>query len=263
MGLKRAFRLSTFLVFTVVFACSSLATAEIVLPRFQERLEPASKYLSRGWDNQYSTFIERRIELYPELLNLPTKAVAPFCKTWSSLSQAERKKFWVHFLKSMAYAESGWARGEFTPETSRNLRRDSTTGLRVVSEGLMQISYGDARIYGREYRSEACQFPWNEQEKKNFIQELNYQKSTRSEISPSANSSPILHPLRNLACTLDILSVLYDKYKFRFNSGGFIKSGALYWATLRPGRRGYTQFVNEFKKEMTADNHLCGFNGKR
>lgn len=117
-----------------------------------------------------------------------------FCPEYPSMSQSERKNFWVYLLSSMAQFESN-----FNPSLSYKESFRDSQGNRVVSRGLLQISIESGNAYG-------CGFG-----------------STRD----------LNDAYKNLECGLRILNrwVSSDK-RIAGQSRGW-KGGARYWSVLR------------------------------
>jgi len=166
--------------------------------------DPASKetVLAARWEGKHkdgrdwTLATHSQVEkITPGLLSTTPSDYKDFCPQYSGMSHAERKNFWVHLLSSMAQFESN-----FNPSLSyREAFRDSS-GNRVVSRGLLQISIESGNAYGCGFRSNA---------------DLN-------------------DPYKNLNCGLRILNrwVSSDK-RIAGYVGGAWKGGARYWSVLR------------------------------
>lgn len=81
----------------------------------------------------------------PELINLPYVRMQKFIPGWSVMNAAERRRFFADLLFAMCRYESNYDAKCMYYE--KDLGRDAITGLPVVSEGLLQMSYQDAKWY--------------------------------------------------------------------------------------------------------------------
>ena len=238
----------------------STKNLSLKLPQAPATASPKT-FSANQWDEAYSNFIRKRITNYPEFMNMPASHVGRLCSNWADLSADDRKEFWVMFIKSISYAESSWRRGTMTLETASNLKSDMLTKKYVVSEGLMQISYGSAWLYDVEYGSASCNFPLKNQQKDLFYDDVQDLKDNhvREQISENLNRRDILNPIRNIACALDIMYVNYFRVKEESPTESLRKGVAKYWATLRTSRDDFEHFTEEFTKENNAKQHLCQF----
>ncbi len=219
----------------------------------------ASEFPLRGWSDTYTDFIKKRVEQYPEFLAMSGKDVGRLCSNWDQLDREARKMFWVNFIKSISYGESGWVRGEMTQETASNLRMDLATKRAVFSEGLLQISYGSVSLYKKVYQSESCDVPFEGDEKSMFVQDARNYKFKHERMSENANDRELLNPIRNIACSLDIMYLGYLRKVNDQETEALRKGVAIYWGTLRVGRNGFTNFSEQFKKENKSAPHPCDF----
>lgn len=76
--------------------------------------------------------------------NMLAANVGSFCPKAKSLNG---KTVWLNIVKSIASAESGWDPGNTYVEPGASMSLDKVTGKRVVSEGLLQLSYQDSRAW--------------------------------------------------------------------------------------------------------------------
>ena len=94
---------------------------------------------TQAWNEITSRAID---ELGAELVRSNPRDVRSFCPSYVSLGAHDRKLFWMQLLSAMAKEESGYR----SDLQYREDFRDST-GERVVSRGLLQISRESARGY--------------------------------------------------------------------------------------------------------------------
>lgn len=95
----------------------------------------------------------------PELLSLPISRMKKFIPQWEMMNQMERRQFFADLLFAMAKYESNHVATSMFLES--DLGRDAVTGLPVVSEGLLQMSYQDAKWYPIpwfDYKTDATEF---------------------------------------------------------------------------------------------------------
>ncbi len=130
----------------------------------------------------------------PALLNKTPSDIENFCPSYRSLSKGDKKNFWVYLISSIAQFESN-----FDPTQKYTEAFTDSSGKRVVSRGLLQLSMESALAYG-------C---------------------------PLKAATDLHDPQINLLCTIKILNrwVGTDGV-IRANSNGW-KGGARYWSTLR------------------------------
>lgn len=132
----------------------------------------------------------------PELLATEIADADVLCPAYPGLTAAERKLFYLGLLSRMAQFESG-----FDPATRFTESFADSTGARVVSRGLLQLSIESARGYP------GCA-PW---------------------------TAEALHdPAINLHCGVVILNrlVARDRVVGALRDGGW-RGGAAYWSVLR------------------------------
>lgn len=99
--------------------------------------EPSKAFpCARGsWCQVWTDTVKQKIT--PNLLNAN---YGSFCSNYRSL---DKQALVLNFVKSVAYAESGWNPEETYTETT--MGKDAVTGKQIVSEGLMQMSYVDSK----------------------------------------------------------------------------------------------------------------------
>jgi uncharacterized protein (TIGR02594 family) len=88
-----------------------------------------------GTEKQIDSIVENKLKDCPVLLKQNTDP-----------------EYWKAVLKAMAHAESSFNVLERYPE--KGLGKDAVTGLKNVSEGLLQLSYQDSKYHG-------CEFDWS------------------------------------------------------------------------------------------------------
>jgi hypothetical protein len=177
------------------------------------------------WNPDWDVIVEKALP--PEMLSpAVSHDVARFCPRFSSMTDTDKRAFWAYFFQALAGAEAGLnprTRVHHTdPEVAKT---DKVTGVAVRSEGLLQLSYGDGKLYG-------CDFDWEADRK----------------LSANSPAKTILQPRNNLECGVKILSnQIIDQHRPLFTRTS-------YWSTLQPGRKSYRVFA----KEMTNPPAACG-----
>ena len=176
------------------------------------------------WDPAWDTIVEEALPA-PLLSAAVTRDVRPFCPRFNTMSNGDKRAYWAYFFQALAGAEAGL-------EPTTNVRhteaavavKDDVTHRMVRSEGLLQLTYMDAKRYG-------CDFDW---EKDKQLPEKDPNRS-------------ILQPRNNLLCGVKILETqLIDQHKP-------LLSHSSYWSTLQPGRPSYRVFA----KQMTNVPSAC------
>lgn len=157
---------------------------------------------SARWEGKASDARDWTVHTYnevakvaPNLLKTTPADFKEFCPGFTSLSESEKKNFWVHLLSAMAQYESN-----FKPSLQYKEAFKDAKGKNVISRGLLQLSIESGNGYG-------CGFK---------------------------NENELHDPYKNLSCGLRILNkwVGNDK-RIAGSVGGAWKGGARYWSVLR------------------------------
>lgn len=178
------------------------------------------------------------VELPPIVIDVPTTPVVndkdcgkPWKPEWNgyienSLSTKESlkklnkgTKFFVAFVKALAKAESCLNLAERYVETG--LGKDAVTGTQNTSEGLLQLSYQDAKYHG-------CGFNW----------QLDKQMNVKS------LDKTIFDPKLNLECGMIILEKQVKTYGILVT-----ERTPYYWAVLNKANKRYATFTKYLKAE--------------
>jgi hypothetical protein len=177
------------------------------------------------WDPGWDAIVEKAIP--PAMLSSAiSHDVARFCPRFSSMNETDKRAFWAYFFQALAGAEAGLNASSRVRHTQPAVaKRDKVTGMAVRSEGLLQLSYGDGKLYD-------CDFDWE----------------TDRKLPANSPAKSILQPKNNLECGVKILSrQIVDQNKP-------LLTRASYWSTLQPGSRSYRVFA----KQMTNPPAACG-----
>ena len=177
----------------------------------------------QSWDPVWNKMIDAALP--PEILSEEVaRAVRPLCPRFKTMTEEDRRGFWVYFFQALAGAEAGLVPTADVRHTEPEVAvKDTVTNRMVRSQGLLQLTYMDADRYG-------CDFDW---EKDKVLGEKDPQKT-------------ILQPRNNLVCGIRILKTqLIDKRKQ-------LVTGSSYWETLRPGTAGYSVFSRQMKNVPDA-----------
>lgn len=165
----------------------------------------------KGFPNEYVAYIA--LHMPPELTKLDLQSICGK-KPQNPASSINR------IIHAISYAESQYQRTMRYVEKGIP-QKDMVTGLANTSEGLMQVSQQDSKLWG-------CDFRWDLDKK----------------LSPTDPNKTIFNPYRNLGCSLLILSGI----KERLGGSTFQVVGAKYWSTLRPSNKsGYSNFLWKLK----------------
>ena len=131
------------------------------------------------------------------------KDAAQFCPNYYKLDKDQRINVWGELFSLLAFYESGWnPHNDYTEST---LGIDRVTGQRVVSSGLLQLSYGDMLW------AKWCPFNWEADTKIGSFQ------------------TSIHNPKNNLQCGIGIMAHQIRKH------GLITIDKGVYWSTLRAG----------------------------
>jgi len=192
---------------------------------------------ARVQESEIRELIDRN--LAPELTE-PGRLRVSFCPRWNQISTAERRETLQHFFVALARAESNFRPHLMFYEPSIS-GQDLLTGQEHVSEGLLQLSYQDARIYG-------CRFDYD-REHREFQQDFQARNNRMSWKARNAHRS-ILQPDRNLECGALIATRLL--LSARNSQRDLLQVMGAYWGTLRAGRPSRNKVIREVQQRMPA-----------
>lgn len=130
--------------------------------------------------------------------------VQAFCPGYERLNDGRRANFWALLVSAIAKYESGFDPTDRYLESS-SMGKDPVTGQRVWSEGLLQLSYGDARF-------PFCEFDWDADRR----------------LRPDDPRKTIFDPDLNLSCGIKILA---RQIRTKGRISVPVGEGA-YWSTL-------------------------------
>lgn len=137
-----------------------------------------------------------------------------FCPNYKNLSLDTKQTVWGELFAALSYYESGW--NPKSQYTEHDLGIDKITGKPVVSEGLLQLSYGDTQW------ATWCQFDWE------------------ADKNEQSYNLTILNPKNNLECGIGIMANQIRKYKH------ITLEKKVYWSTLRlEGQRNKIQDISK------------------
>jgi len=168
----------------------------------------------RSWNSQWDQFIlEARLA---ETLSPTPADVQEVCPNYKILSTTEKDQFWLAFFQGLSYVESSWNTRARYVETT--MGKDMVTGKQIVSEGLLQLSYQDLKIYG-------CNFDWAHDQPLDAA-------------DPYHSEKTIFDPARNLRCGMIIFKRIVARRGVIFTRS--------YWAPLLESRsnRAYRAFMD-------------------
>lgn len=138
------------------------------------------------------------------------------------------KTYWACVVLAIIEAESNFNMvSVYWEKDLGNNGYDKYTGRKYLSEGLMQLSYSDAKYYG-------CPFNW----------ELDKNKKDQDE------TKTIFNIANNIECGLTILDKLVNKRgKYIFDYGN-------YWAVLKPSNKRHNVFIKAFEMNRLVSYYL-------
>ena len=154
----------------------------------------------------------------------PPAAVTEVCKNFFSLSDEQQRVFWAYLFQAISVPESSMDPYNRYVETGIS-GVDGVTGMKVVSEGLLQLSYQDA-LYTDPMK--LCKFDW----------------SRDKSLAATDHSKTIFDPKTNLECGVSIMS-----YQLKKKATVITHGKAYYWSTLndKAGNDGYVSFQQQMK----------------
>jgi hypothetical protein len=171
-----------------------------------------------AWDPQWDVIVEQALS--PEMLSPGVaRGVRSYCPRFNSLSEADKRAFWAYTFQALAAAEAGLKPTADVRHTDPEVAVEDTVAKRTVrQEGLLQLTYMDAKRYG-------CDFDW---EKDKALPEKDPART-------------ILTPRNNLLCGVKILEnqMLTQRKPLLTQSS--------YWVTLRPLQPSYRVFAKQMK----------------
>jgi hypothetical protein len=176
------------------------------------------------WNPEWDRIVEEALP--PEMLSVSVaRDVKPFCPRFDAMSDGDRREFWAYFFQALAGAEAGLVPTADVHHTEVEApEKDTVTKRTVRSEGLLQLTFMDARRYG-------CDFDWDKDK----------------QLPEKDPARTILQPRNNLTCGVKILeNQLIAQRKP-------LLSRSSYWSTLRPG--GPSNLV--FAKQMGNVPAIC------
>jgi hypothetical protein len=177
------------------------------------------------WDPAWDRLVEEALP--DQLLSSPRVAqdVRPFCPRFGVLSKGDKRAFWAYFFQALAGAEAGLKPTTSVRHTEPEVAvKDEVTQRMVRSQGLLQLTYMDAKRYD-------CDFDWEADRK----------------LPEKDQARTILQPKNNLECGVKILeNQLIDQRRP-------LLSQKSYWSTLQPDRPSYLVF----RKQMTNVPKAC------
>jgi hypothetical protein len=171
-----------------------------------------------SWDPEWDVIVEKALS--PEMLSpRVARGVRTFCPRFASMGEADKRAFWAYTFQALAGAEAGLKPTTNVRHTEPEVAIEDTVSKRTVrQEGLLQLTYMDAKRYG-------CDFNWKQDK-------------------PLAEKSPaktILTPKNNLLCGVKIL----ENQMLRQRKP--LLSQSSYWVTLRPEQPSYLMFAKQMK----------------
>ena len=212
--------------------CGGKQVAQQVAPPPRPQLKPApstpiaEKKQELGedsWDPQWDAVVEQALS--PEMLSpRVARGGRSYCPRFNSMSEADKRAFWAYTFQALAGAEAGLKPTSDVRHTEPEVAVEDTVTKRTVrQEGLLQLTYMDAKRYG-------CDFDWQKDK-------------------PLAERDPartILTPRNNLLCGVKILE------NQMLTQGKPLLTQSSYWVTLRPLQPSYLVFAKQMKNVPVA-----------
>ena len=176
----------------------------------------------KTWNPEWDQLIEKAVPAEMLSSQVPHD-VRKFCPNFYAMHDTDKRVFWAYFFQALAGAEAG-----LNPTTNVRhpamAKTDAVTGQPIHSEGLLQLTFEDEKVYG-------CEFNWQKDR----------------ELPSRDPSRTILQPKNNLECGIKIL----DNQIISQHRPLLTKHS--YWSPLQPGTVAYRVFA----KEMTNPPAAC------
>jgi hypothetical protein len=207
--------------------CGGKQVAQQPAPPPQPALKPApatpiaekkQELGQESWDPQWDAIVEQALS--PEMLSpRVARGVRSYCPRFNSMSEADKRAFWAYTFQALAGAEAGLKPTSDVRHPEPEVAVEDTVTKRTVrQEGLLQLTYMDAKRYG-------CDFDWQKDK-------------TLAEKDPART---ILTPRNNLLCGVKILE------NQMLSQGKPLLTQSSYWVTLRPLQPSYLVFAKQMK----------------
>lgn len=161
----------------------------------------------------WTRYSEQMIRDHGDALMSGARDVRGFCPNYERMSAENKRHFWIQLVAAIVKYESSFDPSERYVEASMGI--DPVTGRRVVSEGLLQLSYQDERNYRSHVPTGVCDF--------------DYPRDRHYAVTDLRRT--ILNPKKNLECGIAILN-----HQIRTRKRIVVSSGA-YWSVIRAGSR--------------------------
>jgi len=97
-------------------------------------------------DGTWTEITEKAVNGSSLAARLPSD-VKKFCPNYDKIGLSDRTRFWVGLLSAMARPES-----DFRPEKTLEEKFKDSSGKRVISRGILQLSIESANLYGCEIK---------------------------------------------------------------------------------------------------------------
>ena len=178
-----------------------------------------------SWDPAWDLIVEKALPHEMIWSSRAARDVRPFCPCYGRLKEADRRAYWAYFFQALAGAEAGLKPTTNVRHTEPEVAVVDTVTKRMVrSEGLLQLTYMDAKRYD-------CDFDWQ----------------ADRELKEKDPEKTILQPENNLKCGIRIL----DHQLFTLHRP--LLSRLSYWSTLQPGTVSY----RVFRRQMANVPAVC------
>lgn len=172
----------------------------------------------QSWDPQWDVIVEKALS--PEMLSpRAARGVRTFCPRFAAMTEADKRAFWAYTFQALAGAEAGLKPTSDVRHTEPEVAvKDAVTHRTVRQEGLLQLTYMDAKRYG-------CDFDWDKDK----------------QLAEKDPAKTILTPRNNLLCGVKIMEnqILTLRKPLLTQSS--------YWVTLRPAQPSYRVFAKQMK----------------
>ncbi len=171
-----------------------------------------------AWSPKYTQYIEKNIPR--TLVSVHPSQVEMLCPKYSRLRTDDKEKFWADLFQAISQAESN--HNHTTRFREVGLGRDMVTGSQIFSEGLLQLSYADARVW-------KCDFDWSRDRR----------------LAAKDARKTIFDPYKQFECAFNIFEGLMVR-----KGKNLVTSRGHYWSTLMTGRPGYKRLSQALRARV-------------
>lgn len=192
---------------------------------------------AEGWPCAYDQAV--RDSVSPTQVQFSASKVGDMCPNWGTMTEDQRREFWVHLWWATAKFESG--RDPRAMYWEKTMGNDEVTGQLTISEGMLQLSYQDSpwAKCGFDYASDKAM----------HLDDLS-RRPVGKQSWFSVHDKTINQAERNLVCGNKIVTYYATKVS-KFSNYSLFQMLSNYWAAIRD------DWKTKIKPEFMKRNHAC------